>query len=47
MVFIFEHNLVRDQHSRKRNTLLPGIKVEGEDYEEEKVDDQHMVSNPK
>ena len=38
MVFIFEQNLVYDQHSRKRNQLLSGVKVEGSDYEEEVED---------
>lgn len=35
-LFIFaQGNLTYDQHSRKRNQLLPGVKVEGKDYEEE------------
>lgn len=39
IVFCFSQNLVYDHHSRLRNQFLPGVKVEGEDYEEEQVDD--------
>lgn len=35
LVFIFEQGLVYDQHSRQRNRLLPGVKVEGQDYDSE------------
>jgi len=27
--------LVFDHHNRRRNQLLPGVKIEGKDYEEE------------
>lgn len=39
LVFVFEQQLVYDQHSRMRNRLLPGVKIVGNDYEEEKTDD--------
>ena len=39
LVFVFEQNLVYDQHSRMRNRLLPGVKIVGKDYEEEKTDE--------
>ncbi len=31
IVTAFELNLVHDRHSRKRNTLLPNVKIEGKD----------------
>lgn len=34
-VAVFSFNLVFDQHSRRRNQLLPGVKIVGKDYEEE------------
>jgi hypothetical protein len=38
IVAAFRLNCVYDQHSRKRNQLLPGVKVEGQDYEGEAVE---------
>lgn len=35
IVQAFELGLVYDQHSRKRNRFLPGVKVEGVDFEQE------------
>lgn len=31
IVVCFENNLVYDSHSRKRNQLLPGVKIDGTD----------------
>lgn len=33
IVACFERGLVHDSHSRKRNQLLPWVKIEGEDEE--------------
>lgn len=40
LVFAFARpgQLVFDQHSRRRNQLIPGVEIVGKDYEEEQTD---------